>query len=226
VTHSRGASPLDQAILDRAEQVPGWFPREPDMRVLYTLASSVVRPQGMLLEVGSWKGRSSYLLAAVAKAAGARLVCVDTWAGYPDRDHRLGHILAEARSDDRFIRHIRANLAEFGVASVGEYLAGSSAWAEGITVVLDEGISWEQARFWADGALDLVFLDGDHDSPGFDRDIDAYWPKLRRGGLLAGHDYGHAEYGDVRSVVDQAAVTRFGNLQVEEPIWWAAKGPA
>jgi hypothetical protein len=41
---------------------------------------------------------------------------------------------------------------------------------------------------FADSSLDFVYLDGDHTRPGIDYDLTTWWPKLRRGGLLAGHD--------------------------------------
>lgn len=44
------------------------------------------------------------------------------------------------------------------------------------------------ARF-GDGALDFVYLDARHDCPSVVQDLHAWYPTLRRGGILAGHDY-------------------------------------
>ena len=40
-----------------------------------------------------------------------------------------------------------------------------------------------------DGSLDYVFVDARHDYKGALEDMENYWPKLRCGGILAGHDY-------------------------------------
>lgn len=48
-----------------------------------------------------------------------------------------------------------------------------------------------------DGGLDFVYIDGDHAAPGVD--IDAWWPLLRSGGFLCGHDWvadGWRHFGD------------------------------
>ena len=49
--------------------------------------------------------------------------------------------------------------------------------------------SLDAVQIFADGALDFVYLDGIHRVPGVDLDIAAWWPKVRPGGILAGHDY-------------------------------------
>lgn len=40
-----------------------------------------------------------------------------------------------------------------------------------------------------DDSLDYIYVDARHDYCGVMEDLEAYWPKLRRGGILAGHDY-------------------------------------
>ena len=60
------------------------------------------------------------------------------------------------------------------------------------------------AEFLPDG-LDLVFLDADHSHAATLGAIATWWPKLRPGGLLAGHDYGHPDYPGVRRAVDEFA---------------------
>ncbi|KAI8927914.1 hypothetical protein BC831DRAFT_450950 [Entophlyctis helioformis] len=40
-----------------------------------------------------------------------------------------------------------------------------------------------------DGELDFVYVDARHDYCGVMEDLVAYWPKVRSGGIMAGHDY-------------------------------------
>ena len=44
-------------------------------------------------------------------------------------------------------------------------------------------------RSFKKGAYDFVYLDARHDYKGVVADLNAYWPLLRRGGIMAGHDY-------------------------------------
>ncbi len=48
--------------------------------------------------------------------------------------------------------------------------------------------------------VDMVFLDGAHDSASVVADINYWWPRTQV--LLCGHDYLHADYPDVKTVVD------------------------
>jgi hypothetical protein len=47
----------------------------------------------------------------------------------------------------------------------------------------------EAADLIADGSLDYVYVDARHDFCGCLSDIELFWPKLRGGGVMAGHDY-------------------------------------
>ncbi len=96
-------------------------------------------------------------------------------------------------------------------------------------VTIHRADSVEVARDFADGSLDLVFLDADHSYPGIKRDIAAWLPKVRRGGWLGGHDYHNS--GDPRhhfEGVDRAVDEFRSNLgmKIEEDLnftWWVRR---
>jgi hypothetical protein len=49
-------------------------------------------------------------------------------------------------------------------------------------------LSLEAAPLFEDASLSLVHLDGNHSHAAVSADIAAWWPKVRPGGILAGHD--------------------------------------
>lgn len=53
--------------------------------------------------------------------------------------------------------------------------------------------SLEAARQVPDGALDFVFIDGDHTARGCEADIRAWAPKVKASGYVTGHDWQFAE---------------------------------
>jgi hypothetical protein len=56
-------------------------------------------------------------------------------------------------------------------------------------IILMKSTSQGAAPMFQDDVLDFVYLDGDHELPGFQNDLDLWWPKVKPGGILAGHDF-------------------------------------
>jgi len=50
-------------------------------------------------------------------------------------------------------------------------------------------LSTEATGWIADGSLDFCYIDANHSFEAVAADIAAYFPKIRPGGILAGHDY-------------------------------------
>ncbi len=75
--------------------------------------------------------------------------------------------------------------------------------------------------------LDLVFIDANHGYDECKRDIKTWLPKVRKGGIIAGHDYlEHTDYGVMKAVLEllevftlEDDVLENGNLKV----WWTYK---
>jgi predicted O-methyltransferase YrrM len=61
--------------------------------------------------------------------------------------------------------------------------------------------SWEAASLFEDEYFDFVFIDADHEYSSVKKDIEAWFPKVRKGGILAGHDYPNWE--GVKKAVDE-----------------------
>ena len=51
-----------------------------------------------------------------------------------------------------------------------------------------KGISWDMADKVEDESLDFVFIDASHRYESVFKDISAWTPKVRKGGLISGHD--------------------------------------
>lgn len=48
--------------------------------------------------------------------------------------------------------------------------------------------SWEAEVLFESDTLDFAYVDGNHDTEAVANDLEIWWPKLRSGGVLAGHD--------------------------------------
>ena len=49
--------------------------------------------------------------------------------------------------------------------------------------------STDAAKLIPDNSLDYVYIDARHDYCGVTEDLHSYWPKVRSGGIIAGHDF-------------------------------------
>jgi len=76
--------------------------------------------------------------------------------------------------------------------------------------------SAEAAHVFQDDSVDFVFLDANHDHDWVKRDILAWLPKVRKGGIIAGHDATRPEVERVLKNVFPDAVGK----DVESSVWY------
>ncbi len=72
----------------------------------------------------------------------------------------------------------------------------------GLRSVVLRMYSLEAAELFKAASLDFVYIDADHWYPRITEDLCAWWPKIRPGGLFAGHDYCEF-HGDVPRAVHE-----------------------
>lgn len=113
-----------------------------------------------------------------------RLLCVDAWAPYSGyRDH-VGSEKLES-----FYRETTERLSPY-------------------CATLIRAFSVDAARDVADGSLDFVYIDANHGYSQVTEDLAAWTPKVRHGGVVAGHDYGRAKVGQVKEAVTRWVADR------------------
>lgn len=76
--------------------------------------------------------------------------------------------------------------------------------------------SVEASEQFIDGQLDFIYIDADHRYEGITADIKAWFPKLRIGGMFAGHDYVIERKCDVISAVDEFMKGRKEDLHLTQ----------
>ena len=139
---------------------------------VYQQAVKQAQSGAHFVEVGTWAGRSAAAMAVEIVNSGKkiRFDCVDTWKGAA---HDVG-MCEEAANRDVF-EEFQENMRRGGVHHLVHPVKKSSCRA---------------ARDYADESLDFIFIDAAHDQVSVEHDICAWWPKLKLGGTMAGHDYG------------------------------------
>lgn len=127
-------------------------------------------------ELGVYKGALSKRL-LIRKDL--HLLMVDSWGVYRDGYAQSDDYHARTSADDHDgAMRMATGLTDFA-ADRREIIRSDSVAA---------------AANVPDGSLDFVFVDADHTYEGCMADIKAWFPKIKPGGLLCGHDFEHPEY--------------------------------
>jgi predicted O-methyltransferase YrrM len=150
-------------IADMARGIDGWL-FEAETVLLYELAKQA-DPKGVIVEIGSWKGKSTVCMAKGAEAGrGAKIYAIDPHIG--SEEHHVGG--KTVWTFDQF----KANIKRMGVE-------------DRITPIVKTSVA---AAKDFDQPVSLIFIDGAHDFDSVKEDFLTWYPKVIEGGVIAFHD--------------------------------------
>jgi predicted O-methyltransferase YrrM len=187
---------------EETQKVPGHL-GEHEARFLGLLAACVPA-KGAIVEIGSFKGRSTVMLAKVASHYGwGPIVAIDPHDSPILLDH---HANPEASSYQDFVDNIRA-------AGVSNHVESHVARSK------------EVANSW-NRPIRILWIDGDHSYEGAKNDLDGFFPHLAPRGLVAFHDALNAFPGPISVFVEDVLRSdRFGPAGFVGSIAWAQFRP-
>ncbi len=183
--------------------MPG-FMVENEIRFLATLAACAPAV-GVIVEIGSFKGKSTVGLATVCDQYGlGPVVAIDPHAGLsylgPDAPH-------QSPTFDEFL----ASLKSAGVEHIVE---------------VHRAFSRDLADNW-NRPIRLLWIDGDHSYKGCKEDFDLFSPYLSEGAIVAFHDTLNAFDGPIRVFVEEVLRSdRFGPTGFVHSIGWGQYRPS
>ena len=196
----------DPAVLDAFLAAPGFMPQDEGL-ALYDAAVGVAA-LGPLVEIGSYCGRSTILLAAAAATAGTHVMTIDHHRG--SEEHQPGWEYHDPGLVDPAVGRIdtlpvfRHTIATSGLE---DHVIAVVARAEDI------------GRYWR-RPLGMVFVDGSHTDESAQRDYEVWAPLVAPGGLLAIHDVfddpndgGQAPYRAYQRALESEAFTPEGGCR-------------
>lgn len=185
-------------LLAEAETVEGFLsPNE--MRFLALLAAYPTA-DGDVLEIGSFKGKSTVILAKAAQLAGdAKIYAVDPLTAPSETDPDL-------RGDESSLKDFQANIERHNVADKIEF---------------HQTFSHKLAETWT-RPLRFLWIDGDHTYKGTKLDFDGFAPYLSDGAIVAIHDVLHEFDGGIRIFMEDILLSpNFGACGFCGSIGWA-----
>ncbi len=162
-------------------EIEGWF-SVIDAEFVAEICEGI--REGVVVELGCYAGKSTAIMAPICKKNVNSYCVVDNFWGTDPKDP------ATRNQRDRNMQGVfENNMRKMGLLDYLEVHKIDSA---------------ASAQMFTNGAVDFCFIDADHTPEGVTRDIEAWWPKIKVGGTLGGHDY---QWPGVRKVVNAFAET-------------------
>lgn len=157
-----------------------------ELHGLVRAIGSLDRPPACIVEIGSYCGGSTVVIAraAVRRNPGVMVYAVEPF------------VFDEPRYHGDYERLFDANVSDWGLPQ---------------TIVKVRETSQAAAVAWK-GEIDFLYVDGDHRYEAVVADIRNFVPFVRHGGLFAFHDYKLSGKDGVRRAVDELVVPRHARL--------------
>jgi predicted O-methyltransferase YrrM len=154
------------AVVDRIGGIEGWLSDDQALR-LWTRGREVPE-SGQIVEIGSFRGRSTVVLASAA-APGVEVVAIDPHAGNDRGPRELDGYVDEAAEDNAAFE---ANLVAAGVRDRVRHVRAPSGGAHGDV----------------HGDVDLLYVDGAHRYGPALEDLRTWGARVAPGGTMLVHD--------------------------------------
>jgi len=171
------------------QEIEGWFQwRSAQEEAVHWF------PEGScFVEVGTYLGRSLCSLGEVVERSRKTLtlIGIDTCRGSGLEGPRQKdyHGAAVARGGGTFAGSLHKNVLDCG-------------YGDSIQLIIADSLA--ASRLFGDASIDWVHLDARHDYASVKADIQAWLPKVKRGGWLSGDDYDKVKWPEVvKAVNDQ-----------------------
>lgn len=155
------------------EDIDGFF----EYPSFYDRCFNQLKDNSTIVEVGSWMGRSTAYMASLIKNSGKniRFYSIDTWQGSAaEEGHQKWISQLKQRGSDLYKEYLD-NLTSCDLIDV-------------VTPIRSPSIS--AAEKFSDSSIDMIHIDASHEYIDVLKDLEAWYPKIKNGGLLTGDDYG------------------------------------
>jgi len=146
--------------------------QEIEATFLKDLATLVSRPGMVGFDTGCFTGWTASQVWDIFGINGGHFYCVDWFLG--NVESVVGTFQWGAYPSEQVLLQLLKNIE---ISNAKEF----------VSVIIDE--SWRPAALIPNASIDYVYIGGDHTYSGIQRDLLAWLPKVRPGGVICGHAY-------------------------------------
>jgi len=191
-----------------------------DAKALEQVCQIGLKKNMIVIEIGSWKGMSTSVLAKAIVDWNGKVYAVDHWKGNDGVTHYM-----QAQTDD-ILSIFRLNMKNLNLDNVFPMVMSS----------------FDASMVFKDEVADLIFIDADHRYTNIMADLKMWLPKIKKGGIISGHDCEdkYTNFGTYHKLIDEhceedvivgichagivkALYDNFGNdfdIIPDSSVWW------
>ena len=173
-----------------------------DIYFLYKLRPSMKEVEGRNLigvEIGTYRGHNAKRI--IKNMDIKRLYLIDPYTSYEEEDMWVNRMCPLDKAE----RYARKKLKRYK------------------NLIFIKKKSEDAVKDIPDN-LDFVYIDGNHSYKKVKKDIELYYPKLKEGCIMGGHDFESHETEGVKNAVIDFITKNNLQLFVRRPDWWIKKG--
>lgn len=171
------------------------------------MAAACIPAQGEIVEIGSFKGKSSVMLGKVAKHYGLNPIVAIDPHNFNNPQLHVHRTTPEATSFDEYLENVRQ-------AGVMDFVHPHRQYSTQVAS------SWNRP-------IRMLWIDGDHSVRGALDDFEGFFRFLQPDGIVAFHDALHEFAGPIRVFVEQVLRSdQFGAAGFVGSIAWAQFRPS
>ena len=165
------------------QEIEGWF----NMEQQYLELLEATPEKGIFVELGAYKGKStSFIVTEILnRDRNIEFYTVDTFKGD-----------SGSKDEKEVNAYKQVNVSKM----FEEFKENTKHLEDMFTTMVD--YSYEAAKYFEDNSVDTIFIDAGHSYEAVIKDIASWLPKMKNGGLMAGHDYN--SWAGVKEAVDGA----------------------
>lgn len=156
-------------------KIEGWF----TFPNLYSHVVSKFSDGAKFIEIGSWLGQSAAYMATEITNSNKKIdfYCVDLWEN--NEEYKNENVVIENKFYDTFLKNIEP---------VKDFIKPIKS------------ASLDAVNHFEDEYFDFIFIDAAHDYENVKKDIESWFPKIKKNGIFAGHDYVNTHDGVIKAV--------------------------
>jgi hypothetical protein len=175
-----------------------------DFQELYSNMVEHFTDGSHFVEVGSWKGRSaSYMGVEIYNSEKQiKFDCVDTWLGSVEHHDKNSPFFVQELIDDKDWLYY-------------QFLNNTRPVCDIINPIRLSSL--DAVNQYPNRSLDFVFIDASHEYNDVKKDILSWYPKIKKGGFIAGHDY--TTFDGVKQAVNELLIDKKMNCSLIKSYW-------